>query len=101
MLDLLREIGKLGCKPIDTPIEFNQGLCDAPDNPMVDRGSYKRLVGRLIYLRHTRPDITFIVDVVSIFMHSPKETCLRVVHRISQYSKGSSGKGVLFKREKA
>ena len=43
MLDLLRETGKLGCKPIDTPIEFNHGLCDAPDDPMVDNGSYQRL----------------------------------------------------------
>ena len=40
MLDLLREIGKLGCKPVDKPIEFNHGLCDAPGDPMVDRGSY-------------------------------------------------------------
>ena len=98
VLDLLREIGKLGCKPIDTPIEFNHGLCDAPKDLMVDRGSYHKLVGRLIYLMHTRPDITFNVGVVSRFMHNPKETHLRVVHRILQYLKGSPGRGVLFEK---
>ena len=67
---------------------------------MVDKSSYQRLVGRLIYLTHTRPDITFVVGV-SRFKHNPKETNLRVVHRILQYLKGSVGRGVLFKREKA
>ena len=88
MLDLLREIGKLGCKPVDKPIEFNHGLCDAPGDPMVDRGSYQRLVGRLIYMTHTRPDITFVVGVVSRFMHNPIETHLRVVHKILQILEG-------------
>ena len=82
VLDLLRETGKLGCKLVDMPIEFNHGLCDASDDPMVDRGSYQRLVGRLIYLTHMRLDITFDVGVVYRFMHNPKETHLRVIHRI-------------------
>lgn len=47
MLDLLKEVGKLGCKPDDSPIEFNHGVCDAPDDSVVDRGSYQRRVGRL------------------------------------------------------
>ena len=98
MLDLLRETRKLGCKPIDTPIEFNHGLCDTPYYPRVDRGSYQRLVKRLIYLTHTRLDVTFVVGVVSRFMHNPKETHLRVVHRILQYLKGNPRRGVLFKK---
>ena len=40
VLDLLKETGKLGCKPVDTPIEFNHGLCDALEDPVVDIGSY-------------------------------------------------------------
>ena len=50
-----------GCKSVDAPIEFNHGLCD---DPIVDRGSYQRLVGRSIYLRHRKLGITFVVGVV-------------------------------------
>lgn len=98
VLDLLKETGKLGCKPIDTPIEYNHGLCDAPEDLTVDKGAYQRLVGKLIYLSHTRPDIAFAVSVVSRFMHNPKETHLKAVYRILQYLKGNPGRGILFKR---
>lgn len=82
VLDILKDVGKLGCKPTNTPIEFNHGLCDFPDHSMVDKGSYQRLIGKLIYLAHTRPDIAFVVNVVSQFMHNPKEMHLEVVHKI-------------------
>lgn len=98
MLDLSEETRKLRYKPINTPIEFNHRLWDDPDDSMVDRGSYQRLVGKFIYLAHTRPDIAFVVSVVSQFMHNPKEMHLKVVHRILHYLKGSPGKGILFKK---
>ena len=53
----------------------------------VDRESYQRLVGKLIYLSHTRPDITYVVGVVSQFMHNPKQVHLRATRRILQYLK--------------
>jgi len=65
---------------------------------VVDKGLYQRLVGKLIYLSHTRPDIAFDVSVVSQFMHDPREMHLQAVNRILQYLKGSPGKGILFKR---
>lgn len=83
---------------MDTPIEFNHGLCEAPKDSTVDKSSYQRLVGRLIYLTHTRLTIGFAVSVVSRFMHNPKEMHLKAVHRILQYLKGNLGKGILFKR---
>ena len=45
----------------------------------VDKGRYQRLVGRLIYLAHTRPDISFVVSVVSQFMNLPLEEHMEVV----------------------
>ena len=64
-IDLLKEIGKPGCKPIDTPIESNHKLSEVPKDPAVDKGSYQRLVRKLIYLSYTRPDIAYDVSVVS------------------------------------
>ena len=72
VLDLLKETGKLGCKPMATPIEYNHRLCNALEHSMIDKGLYQRLVGKLIYLSHTRPDIAFDVSVVSQFMHDPR-----------------------------
>ncbi|KAL5571449.1 hypothetical protein UlMin_021046 [Ulmus minor] len=96
--DLLKETGKLGCKPAVIPVDPNQKLGEAPEDLAVDREMYQRLVGKLIYLSHTRPDIAYAVSMVSQFMHSPREVHLQVVYQILHYLKGSPGKGVLFKR---
>lgn len=56
------------------------------------------MVGKLIYLTHTRPDIAFSVSVVSQFMHSPEEEHLEAVYRILRYLKRTPGKGLLFKK---
>ena len=96
--DLLKETGKLACKPADTPIDPNHKLGEALEDPMVDREMYQRLVGKLIYLSHTRPDIAYAVSVVSQFMHNPREVHLQAVYRILHYLKANPGKGILFRR---
>ena len=98
ILDLLKETGMSGCKPSNTPIEVNTKLGEVKDGVPVDTGRYPRLVGRLIYLSHTRPDIAFAVSMVSQFMHSPYEKHLEAVYRILRYLKGTPGKGLLFKK---
>ncbi|RVW29719.1 Retrovirus-related Pol polyprotein from transposon RE1 [Vitis vinifera] len=50
ILDLLKETGMLGCKPIDTPMDSQKKLGIEKESTPVDRGRYQRLVGRLIYL---------------------------------------------------
>ena len=64
----------------------------------MDREKYQRLVGRLIYLSHTKPNIAFVVSVVSQYMHSPKESHLEAVYKILRYLKGSPRKGLFFKK---
>ena len=57
------------------------------EGTLADKGRYQRLAGKLIYLAHTRPDIGFVVSMVSIFMNSPTENHMRAVFRILQYLK--------------
>jgi hypothetical protein len=64
ILDLLNETGMIGCRPASAPIDSNHKLCAESGDP-VNKERYQRLVGRLIYLCHIRPNITYAVSVVS------------------------------------
>lgn len=83
-------------RPTDTPTEAGKKVVDE-GNP-VEKEGYQRLVGKLIYLSHTRPDIALVVSMVSQHMHSPKEVHLEFVYKILRYLKGSLGRGLLFKK---
>ena len=64
------------CKLANTPIDPNHNLEEAGEDAVLDREIYQHVVGRLIYLSHIRLDITYIVSVISQFMHSLKEVHL-------------------------
>ena len=98
MLDLLTETGMLACKLVETPIEMNHRLGIFSDQVPIDMARYQRLVGRLIYLSHTRSDIAYAVSVVSQFIHAPREEHMNAVYRILRYLKGAPGKGLLFSK---
>ncbi|RDX90369.1 hypothetical protein CR513_27776, partial [Mucuna pruriens] len=72
VLDLLKETGKLECKTLRVPIEQNHRI-GSEECPIIEKSQYQRLVGKLIYLSHTRLDIAYAVSVVSQFMHDPRE----------------------------
>ncbi|KAL4562996.1 hypothetical protein LXL04_027027 [Taraxacum kok-saghyz] len=95
VLDLLAETGMLDCKPNNTPMIVNHKLKTVEGAKLADREKYQRLVGKLIYLVHTRPDIAYAVGVVSQFMHEPQTHHMEAVMRIVRYLKGSPGKGVI------
>lgn len=97
-LDLLTETGYFACKPIDTPIEVNHGLTISPNQVPTNKERYQRIVGKLIYLTHTRPDLAYAVGVVSQFMHNPSDCHMNAVNRILAYLKSSPGKGVILRK---
>ena len=88
----------LDCKPVDTPIEQNHRLGLFPNQVPTHKERYQRLVGRLIYLSHTCPDIAYAVSVVSQFMHSPSEAHMDAVTRILRYLKMAPGRGLVFSK---
>ncbi|RVW22108.1 Retrovirus-related Pol polyprotein from transposon RE1 [Vitis vinifera] len=81
VLDLLQETGMSGCQPVNTPIEEGLKLCVEPNQVSTDKGRYQRLVGRLMYLAHTRPDLAYALSVVSQYMHNPGEQHMNAVMR--------------------
>jgi hypothetical protein len=66
-------------------------------NP-ANKERFQRLVGKLIYLSHIRPDIAFAVNVVSQFMHNPSEQHMKAIVRILRYLKSSLGRGIKFEK---
>ena len=70
-LNILEETDMLDCKPVDIPMDPNVKLVLGQGKSLGDTGRYRRLVGKLNYLTITRPDISFLVSVVSQFLQSP------------------------------
>ena len=52
----------------------------------------------MIYLSHTKPDIAYVVSLVSQFMHNPSKDHMNVVIRILRYLKSSPERGLMFKK---
>jgi hypothetical protein len=91
ILDLLEETAMLGSKPVESPIEVNHKL-QVGVGMSVDLERYQRLVGRLIYLSYTRPDIAYAVSLVNQYMHDSRDSHLQAVFHILRYLKSAPGK---------
>eukprot|EP00253_Pinus_taeda_P027748 PITA_27748 len=74
-----------------------QGSCDSNCNGVeIDPKLYKSIVGSLMYLTATRPDIMHAVSLISRFMERPKETHWQAAKRILRYVNGTKGFGILY-----
>ncbi|XP_031091099.1 uncharacterized protein LOC115996099 [Ipomoea triloba] len=96
--DLLKRFGMYNCKPISMPMELNAKLCGHEGKGLEDATVYRQLVGSMIYLTLTRPDLSFAVGVMSRYMQNPKKPHLEAAQRILRYVKGTLGQGVIYKR---
>jgi hypothetical protein len=98
ILDILTDTEMLACKPVNTPMELNHQLGEYPDQVPTNKERYQRLVGKLIYLGHTRLDIAYVVSVVSQFMHVPSEAHIDAVNQILRCLKSTPRRGLMFSR---
>lgn len=98
-VELTFEFGLSACKPGLIPMDQGFKLDDvvADNDPCLSNpNSYQRLVVKLIYLIITRPDISFVVHVLSQFMHAPKQSHLFVALKVLKYFKGDPSRGSTF-----
>ncbi|XP_019257810.1 PREDICTED: uncharacterized protein LOC109236033 [Nicotiana attenuata] len=118
-LELIAEMGLGGAKPSGSPLEPNQKLTSADydifinnqatantqhsdtekDTLLTDTSQYQRLIGRLLYLTMTKIDIAFAVQVLSQFMHKPKQSNWEVALRVVRYIKNAPGMRLLMPSE--
>ncbi|XP_019087396.1 PREDICTED: uncharacterized protein LOC109127273 [Camelina sativa] len=96
-LEIVVEAGLLGSKPADFPLEQNHKLALSKSPLLSQPAQYQRLIGRLIYLAATRPDLVFSVHILSQFMQNPREDHWQAALRVVKYLKGTVGRGILLK----
>eukprot|EP00253_Pinus_taeda_P007249 PITA_07249 len=72
--DILRHFHMEDCKPAPSPFQSGVKLSVSCTSPEVDAILYRQLVGKLLYLTHTRPDLSFAVGLVARFLQNPRES---------------------------
>nr|GEW26114.1 ribonuclease H-like domain-containing protein [Tanacetum cinerariifolium] len=88
-MELLHEYGLLAAKPVDIPLLKNTILsCDETENDkyLSDFTTYQKIVGNLIYLTNTRPDISYAIHYLSQHMHNPLQSHFKAALRVLRKS---------------
>nr|XP_023891779.1 uncharacterized protein LOC112003798 [Quercus suber] len=77
-------------------MEQNVNLSKYEGEELKDPSAYRRLIGKLLYLTITRPNITYVIHRLSQYMAKPTKPHLDAMHKVLQYLKNEPGKDILF-----
>ncbi|TYG79892.1 hypothetical protein ES288_D02G173500v1 [Gossypium darwinii] len=86
------------CNYVNTPSDVGLKLTKNLEEKKIDGTLYKQIVGSLMYVTATRPDILYVVCIISRYMENPKELHLLAAKRIFRYLKGTSDFGLFYKK---
>lgn len=84
-LDLLTEFNCLHLKPVSSPLNSAHKLLPDDGGPLPDPTFYRRLLGKLNFLTHTRPDFSFAILTLSQYMQCPRQPHLTASHHYLWY----------------
>ena len=97
---ILDEAGMNDCNAVQAPMEFGLKLSKSLDEEDVDEKNYRRMIGCLRYLLHTRPDLSFSVGILSRYMHKPKTSHAVALKQVLRYLKGTVSYGLVFEHNR-
>ncbi|CAH9141381.1 unnamed protein product [Cuscuta epithymum] len=92
--EILQRAGMHSCNSSNTPVDTKAKLRAAVGPPVPDPTLYRRLAGALQYLTFTRPDLSYAVQQVCLYMHDPRVPHLDALKRILRYIKGTQHHGL-------
>jgi len=96
--EILERFQMMDCNPVNTPVELGLKLHKDPTGKKVDSTLYKQIVGSLMYLTATRPDIMYFVSLINRYMENPTEMHLLAAKRILRYLQGTRDFGLVYKK---
>ncbi|KAK6125101.1 hypothetical protein DH2020_041165 [Rehmannia glutinosa] len=96
ILDILQDVGLLHCKPTHTPFPPGLKLQVKDGVPLDNPDRFRRLVGRLLYLNLTRPDITYAVQQLSQFVNDPYSSHWEAALHLLRFLKGRPSVGLFY-----
>ncbi|KAK4355910.1 hypothetical protein RND71_024881 [Anisodus tanguticus] len=92
--EIIERAGMSSCKSTSTPVDTKPKLSVAAGTPYEDPTLYRSLAGALQYLTFTRPDITYVVQQVCLFMHDPRIEHMNALKHIIRYIQGTLDYGL-------
>lgn len=96
ILDILSSAGMVGCKSVSTPFPAGLTLRKKSSEFFDDPEKYRRVVGQLLYLNLTRPDISYVVQQLSQFMATPCTDHWAAAVHVLKYLKGNPSLGLFY-----
>ncbi|GJT42135.1 retrovirus-related pol polyprotein from transposon TNT 1-94 [Tanacetum coccineum] len=94
--EMLKKFGLEDSKPMKTPMSSDTKLTKDEECESVDSTKYRGMIGSLLYLTASRPDIMFSVCLCARFQEDPKTSHLEAVKRIFRYIKGTTHLGLWY-----
>ena len=86
---LLVKFGLEDCKPVSIPLPTGEKLKKIDGSELADESMYRKIVGSLLYLTATRPDLMYAASLLSRFMNSPTKKHFGVARRVLRYVQGT------------
>nr|KYP48184.1 hypothetical protein KK1_030136 [Cajanus cajan] len=96
-MSILEDYGMLACKPSIAPMEAILKLNADSGTKLVDLGTYRRQIGRLLYLTILKIDICYTVHKLSQFVSNPHSRHINAAHMLLKCLKHTTSQGILLK----
>ncbi|GJS69049.1 retrovirus-related pol polyprotein from transposon TNT 1-94, partial [Tanacetum coccineum] len=98
-LESLKKYGYESCDPVDTPMVEKSKLDEDKEGKAVDPSQYRGMIGTLLYLTASRPDLQFAICMCARYQARPTEKHLNAVKRIFRYLKGTVHRGLWYPKD--
>ncbi|GJR31673.1 hypothetical protein Tco_1107905 [Tanacetum coccineum] len=98
-LESLKKYGYESCDPVDTPMVEKSKLDEDKEGNAVDPSHYRGMIGTLLYLTTSRPDLQFAICMCARYQARPTEKHLNAVKRIFRYLKGTVHRGLWYPKD--